>query len=33
VIGEIFQKRCGLGSLSGVFPSVTPSSFGLVAAR
>jgi uncharacterized protein (DUF1501 family) len=33
VIGEILQKRCGLGSLSGVFPSVAPSSFGLVAAR
>jgi uncharacterized protein (DUF1501 family) len=33
VIGEVLQKRCGLGSLSGVFPSVTPSSFGLVAAR
>jgi uncharacterized protein (DUF1501 family) len=33
IIGEILQKRCGLGSLSGVFPGVTPSSFGLVAAR
>jgi uncharacterized protein (DUF1501 family) len=33
VIGEILQKRCGVGSLSGVFPGVTPSSFGLVAAR
>ena len=33
VIGEILQKRCGLGALSGVFPSVTPSGFGLVAAR
>jgi uncharacterized protein (DUF1501 family) len=33
VIGEILQKRCALGSLSGVFPSVTPSSFGLVTAR
>jgi uncharacterized protein (DUF1501 family) len=33
VIGEILQKRCGLGALSDVFPSVTPSSFGLVAAR
>jgi uncharacterized protein (DUF1501 family) len=33
VIGEILQKRCGLGPLSGVFPSVTPSSFGLVTAR
>jgi uncharacterized protein (DUF1501 family) len=33
VIGEILQKRCGVGSLSGVFPSVTPSSFGLMTAR
>jgi uncharacterized protein (DUF1501 family) len=33
VIGEILQKRCGLGALSGVFPSVTPSTFGLVTAR
>jgi uncharacterized protein (DUF1501 family) len=33
VIGEVLQKRCGLGALSAVFPSVTPSSFGLVAAR
>lgn len=33
VIGEVLQKRCGLGSLSGVFPSVTPSSFGLVTTR
>ena len=33
VIGEILQKRCGLGSLSGVFPSVAPTSFGLVTAR
>ncbi|MGX6606984.1 DUF1501 domain-containing protein [Micromonosporaceae bacterium Da 78-11] len=33
VIGEILQKRCGFGSLSGVFPGVTPSSFGLAAAR
>jgi hypothetical protein len=29
VIGEILQNRCGLGALDGVFPSVTPSSFGL----
>jgi uncharacterized protein (DUF1501 family) len=33
VIGEVLQKRCGLGSLSDVFPSVQPSSYGLVAAR
>jgi len=33
VLGEVLQKRCGLGSLSGVFPSVTPSSFGLVTGR
>jgi uncharacterized protein (DUF1501 family) len=33
VIGEILQKRCGFGTLDAVFPSVTPSSFGLAAAR
>jgi uncharacterized protein (DUF1501 family) len=33
VLGEVLQKRCGLGSLSEVFPSVQPSSFGLAAAR
>jgi uncharacterized protein (DUF1501 family) len=33
VIGEVLQKRCGLGSLSDVFPGVKPSSFGLAAAR
>ncbi|HEY0000501.1 MAG TPA: DUF1501 domain-containing protein, partial [Actinoplanes sp.] len=33
VIGEVLQKRCGVGSLGAVFPSVTPSSFGLAAAR
>ena len=33
VIGEILQKRCGFGALDTVFPSVTPSSFGLAAAR
>ncbi|MBM2620162.1 DUF1501 domain-containing protein [Actinoplanes sp. LDG1-06] len=33
VIGEILQKRCGFGSLAQVFPSVSPSSFGLAAAR
>ncbi|GAA3243944.1 DUF1501 domain-containing protein [Dactylosporangium siamense] len=33
VIGEILQRRCGLGALGDVFPNVTPSSYGLVAAR
>jgi uncharacterized protein (DUF1501 family) len=33
VIGEILQQRCGFGSLADVFPSITPSSFGLAAAR
>jgi uncharacterized protein (DUF1501 family) len=33
VIGELLQKRCGVGSLGTVFPSVTPSSFGLAVAR
>jgi uncharacterized protein (DUF1501 family) len=33
VIGEILQKRCGFGDLAEVFPSVTPTSFGLAAAR
>jgi uncharacterized protein (DUF1501 family) len=33
VIGEILQKRCGFGALTDVFPGVTPSSFGLAAAR
>jgi uncharacterized protein (DUF1501 family) len=33
VIGEILQKRCGFGSLTGVFPSVQPSTFGLAVAR
>ena len=33
VIGEVLQKRCGLGSLAEVFPSVAPSTFGLVTAR
>ncbi|SNY40894.1 DUF1501 domain-containing protein [Paractinoplanes atraurantiacus] len=33
VIGEVLQKRCGVGSLSQVFPDVSPSSFGLAAAR
>ncbi|MBG0562175.1 DUF1501 domain-containing protein [Actinoplanes aureus] len=33
VIGEVLQKRCGLGALDTVFPGVKPSSFGLAAAR
>ncbi|MBU2664261.1 DUF1501 domain-containing protein [Actinoplanes bogorensis] len=33
VIGEILQKRCGFGSLSQVFPGVSPSTFGLATAR
>lgn len=33
VIGEILQKRCGLGSLKDVFPDVAPASLGLAAAR
>lgn len=33
VIGEILQQRCGVGELSGVFPNVRPTSFGLAAAR
>ncbi|MFF0378135.1 DUF1501 domain-containing protein [Actinoplanes missouriensis] len=33
VIGEILQKRCGLGDLSTIFPGVKPSRFGLAAAR
>jgi uncharacterized protein (DUF1501 family) len=33
VIGEILQKRCGVGSLSEVFPGVSPSTFGLAVAR
>ena len=33
VIGEVLQKRCGVGDLSQVFPSATPSSFGLAVAR
>jgi len=33
VIGEVLQKRCGVGDLSPVFPGVTPGSFGLAAAR
>ncbi len=33
VIGEILQRRCGIGSLSDVFPGVTPASLGLATAR
>jgi uncharacterized protein (DUF1501 family) len=33
VIGEVLQKRCGVGALDAVFPGVRPSSFGLAAAR
>ncbi|GAA2510330.1 DUF1501 domain-containing protein [Winogradskya humida] len=33
VIGEILQKRCGIGTLSGIFPEISPSSFGLAIAR
>ena len=33
VIGEILRKRCGVGSLSSIFPGVTPTSYGLVTAR
>ncbi|WP_436530457.1 DUF1501 domain-containing protein [Actinoplanes sp. HUAS TT8] len=33
VIGELLQKRCGFGDLSGVFPGVRPTRFGLATAR
>ena len=33
VIGELLRQRCGFGALDGVFPQVTPSSFGLATAR
>lgn len=33
VIGEILRKRCGLGTLDAVFPTIRPSSLGLTAAR
>ncbi|WP_328476484.1 DUF1501 domain-containing protein [Actinoplanes sp. NBC_00393] len=33
VIGEILQKRCGLGALDSVFPGIKPSAFHLVTAR
>jgi uncharacterized protein (DUF1501 family) len=32
VIGEVLQKRCGMGSLAGVFPGVTAGTTGLVRA-
>jgi uncharacterized protein (DUF1501 family) len=33
VIGEVLQKRCGIGALDRVFPGVKPSSLGLAATR
>ncbi|MEU8657528.1 DUF1501 domain-containing protein [Actinoplanes philippinensis] len=33
VIGEILRARCGVGDLSSVFPGVTASALGIVAAR
>jgi uncharacterized protein (DUF1501 family) len=33
VIGELLQKRCGVGSLAEVFPGVAPAALGLAAAR
>ncbi|GAA2846577.1 hypothetical protein Acy02nite_04640 [Actinoplanes cyaneus] len=33
VIGELLQKRCGVGALGSVFPGVKPTSFGLATAR
>jgi uncharacterized protein (DUF1501 family) len=33
VLGEVLQKRCGVGSLAEVFPGVAPATLGLVAAR
>jgi len=33
VVGEILQKRCRVGSLSGIFPGVTPTPLGLVRAK
>jgi len=33
LLGEILQKRCGLGSLSGVFPGLRGSPLGVVRAR
>jgi uncharacterized protein (DUF1501 family) len=33
VIGELLQKRCGVGSLAEVFPGVAPAALGLAAAK
>ena len=33
VIGEVLQKRCGVGALTEVFPNVTPTTSGLAVAR
>ena len=33
VIGEVLQRRCGVGSLGSVFPNLAPSTFGLATAR
>jgi uncharacterized protein (DUF1501 family) len=33
LIGEILQKRCGVGDVGGVFPGVTPTGYGVVTAR
>jgi uncharacterized protein (DUF1501 family) len=33
VIAEILQKRCGVTDVKAVFPGVTPTSYGVVAAR
>jgi uncharacterized protein (DUF1501 family) len=33
VIGELLQRRCGLGSLAEVFPGAAPATLGLAAAK
>jgi uncharacterized protein (DUF1501 family) len=33
VLGEVLQKRCGVGSLAEVFPGVAPAALGLAAAK
>jgi uncharacterized protein (DUF1501 family) len=33
VLGEVLQQRCGLGSVAGVFPGITPGRTGVVRAR
>jgi uncharacterized protein (DUF1501 family) len=33
VLGEVLQKRCGMGSVDGVFPGVAPGTSGIVRAR